>query len=128
MKNLIALAGLFACSCISQSNLVRDSDGYALLMDNYSYEADAGTSKEIMLSVLRSRAYVEKPIRIKVISPLPKGITIAVDPNPILADQAIIIVSASDIAERGVFNVIISGDNAIPAMPSKGIVLKISIN
>jgi len=124
----MTLLGLALSSCIAQSNLIRDNDGYALQIDEYNHEIKAGQSEEIALNVLRSRLYVQKPTKLKVLSPLPEDLTFTISPNPITEDKTTIQIGSTVNTRPGIYTIVVSGDSVIPGMPSKGIILKLSIN
>jgi uncharacterized membrane protein len=128
MKNMIILLGLLVTACAPQFNLVADRDGYALQLDNYRKEVKAGQSLAIPVSILRSRAYLDKPVNLKLNSPLPEGLTYSITPNPIQQENGTIEINVSPDAKKGEYTIVLAGDAVISGMPSKGTVFKLSIN
>lgn len=128
MKKLIIYLVMILTSCTVQSNLISSKDGYALQIDKYNHELKAGESTTINVDVLRSSAYLNKPVKLKIISPLPDGLSISIAPQPVMLDKATIEVNTSSNVKHGVYTITLSGDALIASMPAKGILFKLSIN
>jgi uncharacterized membrane protein len=128
MKNTIILFGLLLAACVPQSNLVSDRDGYTLQLDNYRSEVKAGQSLAIPVNILRSKAYLDKPVKLKLNATLPEGLTYHISPNPIILDNGTIQISTSLDAKKGDYTIVLAGDAVVPGIPAKGTVFKLSIN
>jgi hypothetical protein len=128
MKTAIIPLALALSACAVQSNLISEKDGYALQMDGYHQQITAGQSKQIEVNVLRSVAYMNKPVKLKVISPLPEGLSISYAPQPVTLDKAVAELSSSASTKHGVYTIVLAGDAVTASLPSKGIVFKLSVN
>lgn len=128
MKNAIILFGLLLAACAPQSNLVSDRDGYTLQLDKYKNEVKAGQSLAIPVNILRSKAYLDKPVKLKLNSTLPEGLTYSISPNPIMLDNGTIQISTSLDAKKGDYTIVLAGDAVVSGIPAKGTVFKLSIN
>lgn len=127
MKNTIILFGLLLSACVPQSNLVADRDGYTLQLDNYRNVVRAGQSLAIPVNILRSRVYLDKPVKLKLNSSLPEGVTYSINPNPTKLDNGTIEISTSPDAKKGDYTIVLAGDAVVSGIPAKGTVFKLSI-
>lgn len=128
MKTTIILLVLALSACAVQSNLIPDKDGYALQIDGYNQQITAGQTKQIEVNVLRSRAYMNKPIKLKVISPLPEGLSISFTPQQVTLDKVVAELNSSASTKRGTYTIVVGGDAVTASLPSKGIIFKLSVN
>jgi hypothetical protein len=128
MKTLFIISGLLLTACVPQSNLVADRDGYTLQLDDHIQEIKAGESLTLTVNILRSKLYLDKPIKLKLSSPLPDGVRYVISPNPIRLDSGTIEFITSQEVRKGMYSVVLSGDAITSSIPSKGIVFKLSIN
>ncbi|MEK6782507.1 MAG: hypothetical protein AABY93_12425 [Bacteroidota bacterium] len=128
MKTTIILLALALSACTVQSNLIPDKDGYALQIDGYNQEITVGQSKQIEVNVLRSGAYMNKPIKLKVISPLPEGLSISFTSQPVMFSKAVAELNSSASTKHGVYTIVLAGDAITASLPSKGIIFKLSVN
>jgi hypothetical protein len=124
MKNLILVLLFIEISFAASGQLANPKSEFALALSDPTISISGGESKEIKLSILRSKGYAKSPAQFGLSSAVPQGITVMFDKNASSTDYATVRISATNDVIAGNYMIIL---NTTIRNKKKGTTLKLVV-
>jgi hypothetical protein len=124
MKNLILLLFFIGISFTVSAQLTNPRSEFALGLSTPTVAISGGESREIKLSILRSKAYAKSPAKFGLSSAVPQGITVIFDENTSSSEYATVRISATKDVIAGNYMIIL---NTTIRNKKKGTTLKLVV-
>ncbi len=109
MKNVIlsiVVLAVLASSAIAQDKALPRTE-YSVSLSENSIEVKSGESKDITVTILRSKSYAKAEAKLGLSSALPEGITVTYSQAEGLFDSTVATVTASPEAKTGEYQIIL---------------------
>lgn len=125
MKTLFTLSFLFvAAMVVAQTKTELPRTDFLVNLSESSLTLKPGESKQVTVSIVRSKYYAKEKAVLGLMGQLPKGITVTYEPAEGNFERSVATLSAAADALPGTYNVIIS---TMLSVKKKGEILRVTV-
>lgn len=125
MKTLFTLSFLFvAAMVVAQTKTELPRTDFLVNLSESSLTLKPGESKQVTVSIVRSKYYAKEKAVLGLMGQLPKGITVTYEPAEGNFESSVATLSAAADALPGTYNVIIS---TMLSVKKKGEILRVTV-
>lgn len=125
MKTLFTLSFLFvAAMLVAQTKTELPRTDFVVNLSESSLTLKPGESKQVTVSIVRSKYYAKEKAILGLMGQLPKGITVTYEPAEGNFESSVATLSASSDVLPGIYNIILS---TMLSVKKKGEILKVTV-
>lgn len=126
MKKLFTLSFLFiAAMVVAQTHTELPRTDFLVNVSESSLTLKPGESKQVTVSIVRSKYYAKEKAMLGLMGQLPKGITVTYEPAEGNFDTSLATISVSADAVNGAYNIVLS---STLITKKKGTILKVLVD
>jgi hypothetical protein len=126
MKTFITFSLLFAvAAAMAQTKAVAPRTEFTLDLSESSIAIKPGQSKQVTISIARSKYFAKEKATLGLQSSLPQGVTISYEPNEGNFETSVATISVALDAVVGVHQIVLS---AMVSTKKKGAILKLAVS
>jgi hypothetical protein len=124
MKTSLTFSLLFVVfAAVAQSKLELPRTEFYFDLSETSIAIKAGQSKQVVLSITRSKSFAKGMLGLQ--STLPKGVSISYEPKEGIFETSVATISVASDAAAGIYQIVLS---AMLSTKKKGEILKLTVN
>lgn len=105
LLSVLAIVALMFAAAAQEKEAPRTE--YSVSVSENSVQVKPGESKEITLTLLRSRSFTKAKAQLGLSSSLPEGVTVEFSPSEGLIDSSVVKFTASPTAKEGTYTIIL---------------------
>jgi hypothetical protein len=126
MKTSLTFSLLFVVfAAVAQSKLELPRTEFYFDLSETSIAIKAGQSKQVVLSITRSKSFAKEKGMLGLQSTLPKGVSISYEPKEGIFETSVATISVASDAAAGIYQIVLS---AMLSTKKKGEILKLTVN
>ncbi|MCA4897834.1 MAG: hypothetical protein ACK514_18035 [Bacteroidota bacterium] len=126
MKTLFTLSFLFiSAMVVAQTHTELPRTDFLVNLSESSLTLKPGESKQVTLSIVRSKYYAKEKAILGLMGQLPKGITVTYEPAEGNFDSSLATISVAADAVKGAYNIVLS---STLSTKKKGTILKVIVD
>lgn len=126
MKTLFTLSFLFiSAMVVAQTHTELPRTDFLVNLSESSLTLKPGESKQVTLSIVRSKYYAKEKAILGLMGQLPKGITVTYEPAEGNFDSSLATISVAADAVNGAYNIVLS---STLSTKKKGTILKVIVD
>lgn len=126
MKTLFTLSFLFvAAMVVAQTKTELPRTDFVVNLSESSLTLKPGESKQVIVSIVRSKYYAKEKAILGLMGQLPKGITVTYEPTEGNFESSVATLSATADVLPGTYNIVLS---TMLSVKKKGEILKVTVD
>jgi hypothetical protein len=126
MKTLFTLSFLFvAAMVLAQTKTELPRTDFVVNLSESSLTLKPGESKQVIVSIVRSKYYAKEKAILGLMGQLPKGITVTYEPTEGNFESSVATLSATADVLPGTYNIVLS---TMLSVKKKGEILKVTVD
>jgi hypothetical protein len=126
MKTLFTFSLLFvAALAMAQTKVALPRTDFTVDLSESNLAIKPGESKQVTVSILRSKYFAKEKATLGFLSSLPKGLTVSYEPQEGIFETSIATIAVAPDATVGVYQIVLS---AMLSTKKKGTILKLAVS
>lgn len=125
MKTLITLSFLFVTALTFGQTAERPRAEFTIDLSESAITIKPGETKQVTVSIARSKYYAKEKATLGFLSSLPQGITVTYEPKEGNFDSSVATIVAAPDAAAGAYQLVLSG---MLSTKKKGTILKLNVS
>jgi uncharacterized membrane protein len=125
MKTLFTLSLLFVAALVmAQTKVALPRTDFTVVLSESSLAIKPGESKQVTLSIARSKYFAKEKATLGLQSTLPKGVSVSYEPKEGIFETSVVTISVSSDAPAGAYQIVLS---AMLSTKKKGEIVKLTV-